>query len=228
VGDILKNRQFEQLNVQNQMSNLAKTIQAQRQNEAFGEQASNAGLLPGVDTSNLSADQTAALAKLVQQQGSEATMDAYKRALGAAVTTRANAYAADKNAPDDGSGEPATPETYTDPNTGLTWARRPGGKWQLLPRYGQRNTATPGTGDNAPSLDPQLITPDDTDSSQPAPPPAQIGPSGPPSSRVPPKASTGAALNMPKKGDIVGGYAYVGEDGSDPNNPKNWTPAGQP
>jgi hypothetical protein len=68
VGDILKNRQFEQVNVQNQIANLAKTIREQRENAAFGEQVSNAGLLPGVDTSNLSAAQTAALAKLVQEQ----------------------------------------------------------------------------------------------------------------------------------------------------------------
>jgi hypothetical protein len=81
VGDILNNRLAQQKFQQEQFSDLAKTIQAQRQNEAFGEQASNAGLLPGVDTSNMNVQQTAALAKLISEQGSEASLNAQRQAM---------------------------------------------------------------------------------------------------------------------------------------------------
>jgi hypothetical protein len=90
VEGILRNRLGEQQLQFQQSQDLAKAIQAQRQDAAFGEQASNAGLLPGVDTSNMSAAQIALLAQRIQQQGSEASLNEYRQKLGEAATTRAD------------------------------------------------------------------------------------------------------------------------------------------
>ncbi len=118
VGDILQQRRFEQKNLQDQMSNLAKTIQQQRQDAAFGEQASNAGLLPGVDTSGMSAAQVSNLAKLIQEQGSEATLNAQRQAMAKWI----------------GEGKPLDPTGRAGgaASTGKEWVQDANGNWHLV------------------------------------------------------------------------------------------------
>jgi hypothetical protein len=101
VGDILRNRLATQVNQQQQMSDLAKTIQNQRVGQAFVTQAQASGLLPQGDLGALGAQGPSSVAELIKlRQAEEDPEQAARIAL-----LKSQAGYLDRNKPLGGAGD---------------------------------------------------------------------------------------------------------------------------